>query len=226
MIGVFVNVATVFLGSLIGLVVKKGIPQRISDAVMIGIGMCNICMGITGAMQGQNILVLIASIVIGSVIGTLIDIDGKINYLGDAVSKRFSSHGKGSIAQGFVNGSLVFCVGAMTIVGCLDWGLRGDHEMIFTKAFLDLKSSSMLAVSLGIGVMFSSLFVLVFQGSLVLLSQFAAPFLTETAIAEMSCCGSILIFALGLNLMGAAKIKIANYLPAIFIPPLICFFIK
>ena len=226
MIGVFVNVATVLIGSLIGLVVKKGIPEKIANAVMVGIGMCNICMGITGAAQSSNILVLIASMAIGAALGTLLDIDGRLNKLGDAVSSRFSGKTKGNIAVGFVNASLVFCVGAMTIVGSLDSGLRGDHEMIFTKSFLDLISSSMLAASLGVGVMFASLFVLLFQGGLVLLSQFVEPFLTDVAISEMSVCGSLLIFALGLNLMGVAKIKIANYLPAIFIVPVICFFIK
>lgn len=225
MIGVLVNVATVILGSLIGLLVKKGIPERVSDAVMKGIGMCNICMGVVGVMDGNNILVLIASVVIGVIIGTLLDIDGKINRLGDIVSSRFSTGGSGSIAQGFVTASLVFCIGAMTIVGSLNSGLRGDHEMIFTKSFLDLISSSMLATSLGIGVLFSAAFVLVFQGGLVLLAQYVAPLLTEAAIAEMTCCGSMLILVLGLNLMGISKIKIADYLPAIFIAPVICLFL-
>lgn len=225
MIGVLVNVATVILGSLIGLLVKKGIPERVSDAVMKGIGMCNICMGVVGVMDGNNILVLIASVVIGAIIGTLLDIDGKINRLGDIVSSRFSTGGGGSIAQGFVTASLVFCIGAMTIVGSLNSGLKGDHEMIFTKSFLDLISSSMLAASLGIGVLFAALFVLVFQGGLVLLAQYVAPLLTEVAIAEMTCCGSMLILVLGLNLMGISKIKIADYLPAIFIAPVICLFL-
>ncbi|MBQ8525602.1 MAG: DUF554 domain-containing protein [Clostridia bacterium] len=225
MIGVFVNVATVLLGSLIGLFIKKGIPERVSGAVMTGIGMCNVCMGVTGVLDGENILVLIAAVAIGSVIGTLLDIDGRINRLGDWVSGRFNAGGSNSIAQGFVTASLVFCIGSMTIVGSLNSGLRGDHEMIFTKSFLDLISSSMLAASLGIGVMLSAIFVLVFQGALVLLAQFVAPFLTETAIAEMSCCGSLLILVLGLNLMGISKIKIADYLPAIFIAPIICLFL-
>ena len=225
MLGVFVNVTTVIIGSLIGLIIKKGIPERLTSAVMIGIGMCNICMGVQGMMDGKNILILIGATVIGAIIGTLADIDGKIKKLGDSVSKKFKSTGKTSIAEGFINGSLVFCVGAMTIIGSLNSGLKGDHEMIFTKSFLDLISSSMLAASLGIGVLFSSLFVLVFQGGLVLLSQFVEPFLTEAAIAELSCCGAMLIFVLGLNLMGIAKIKIANYLPALLIVPIICHFV-
>ena len=225
MLGVFVNVTTVIIGSLIGLIIKKGIPERLTSAVMIGIGMRNICMGVQGMMDGKNILILIGATVIGAIIGTLADIDGKINKLGDSVSKKFKSTGKTSIAEGFINGSLVFCVGAMTINGSLNAGITGDNSLLYTKATLDLFSSSMLAASLGIGVMFAAAFVLGFQGLLVLLAGFLAPVLTESAIAEMTCAGSLIIIAIGTNVIGITKIKVADYLPAIALAPLFCWII-
>ncbi|MDI9494592.1 MAG: DUF554 domain-containing protein [Bacillota bacterium] len=224
MIGVFVNTATVIIGSAIGLLFKKGISKRFTDAIMIGIGLCTIYIGISGALKGENTLILIVSIVVGAVIGTWLDIDGRINALGDWIGKRFKKADSGnvSIAEGFVTASLLFCIGALTIVGSLNAGLTGDNEMLFTKSLLDLISSAILSVSLGIGVMFAAAFVLIFQGSIVLLAQSLQPVLTDSVIAEITCAGSVMIIALGLNLIGLAKIKVANYLPAIFVAPVIC----
>jgi uncharacterized membrane protein YqgA involved in biofilm formation len=144
--------------------------------------------------------------------------------LGDWIGKRFKKADSGnvSIAEGFVTASLLFCIGALTIVGSLNAGLTGDNEMLFTKSLLDLISSAILSVSLGIGVMFAAAFVLIFQGSIVLLAQSLQPVLTDSVIAEITCAGSVMIIALGLNLIGLAKIKVANYLPAIFVAPVIC----
>jgi uncharacterized membrane protein YqgA involved in biofilm formation len=224
MIGVLVNTATVIIGSLIGLLFKKGISKRFSDAIMLGIGLCTIYIGISGTLKGENTLILIISIVVGAVIGTWLDIDKRINALGDWIGDRFkkTDSSSPSVAEGFVTASLLFCIGAMTIVGSLNAGLTGDNEMLFTKSLLDLISSAILSVSLGIGVMFAAAFVLVFQGSIVLLAQSLQPILTDSAIAEITCAGSLMIIALGLNLIGLAKIKVANYLPAIVIAPLIC----
>ena len=224
MIGVFVNTATVIIGSAIGLLFKKGISKRFTVAIMIGIGLCTIYIGISGALKGENTLILIVSIVVGAVIGTWLDIDGRINALGDWIGKRFKKADSGnvSIAEGFVTASLLFCIGALTIVGSLNAGLTGDNEMLFTKSLLDLISSAILSVSLGIGVMFAAAFVLIFQGSIVLLAQSLQPVLTDSVIAEITCAGSVMIIALGLNLIGLAKIKVANYLPAIFVAPVIC----
>ncbi len=225
MLGVLVNVGTVLAGSLVGLFLKRGIPEKVTEALMIGIGLCTVFIGISGALQGENTLVLILSMAIGSVIGTLLDIDKQLNRLASYVEARFKQKdGQVTVAEGFVTASLLFCVGAMTIVGSLQAGLTGDCEMLFTKATLDLISSCVLAASLGIGVLLADIFVLVFQGGIVLLAGFVAPFLTDYAIAEMTCAGSVLIIALGLNLIGVTKIKVANYLPVIFIPPILCLF--
>lgn len=223
MTGVFVNVATVIIGSAIGLIFKKGISEKFSDAVMKGIGLCTLMIGVQGMLKGQNVLVTIVSLVIGAIVGTWIDIDGKLAKTGDFLSSKLKKkdEDKVSIAEGFVTASLLFCVGSMTIVGSLESGLRGDHTMIFTKSLLDLCSSMMLSASLGVGVLFSAVFVLLFQGGLVLASGLLAPVLSESAVAEITCVGALLIFALGLNLTGLGKFKVANYLPAIFISPVV-----
>lgn len=225
MLGVLVNVGTVLVGSLVGLFLKRGIPEKVTEALMIGIGLCTVFIGISGALQGENTLVLILSMAIGTVIGTLLDIDKQLNRLAAYVEARFrQKDGQVTVAEGFVTASLLFCVGAMTIVGSLQAGLTGDCEMLYTKATLDLISSCVLAASLGIGVLLADIFVFIFQGGLVLLAGFVAPFLTEYAIGEMTCAGSVLIIALGLNLIGVTKIKVANYLPVILIPPVLCLF--
>ena len=222
MLGVLVNTAAVLLGSLIGLVCKKGIPERVEKAVMTAIALCTVYMGISGAMGGENTLVMILSMIVGTVIGTLLDIDGGINRLGDWVEHRFKREQRDSIsvAEGFVTASLLFCVGAMTIVGSMNSGLHGDHSLIFTKSLLDLFSSVMLAASLGIGVLCSAAVVFVVQSALVMLSQLIAPMLTTASIAEITCVGSLMILALGLNLLGITKIKVANMLPAMLVAPL------
>lgn len=224
MIGVIVNTAAVIFGSIIGLLCKKGIPQKVSDAIMRGIGLCTLYIGISGSLKGEKTLILIISMVFGIAIGTLIDIDDKINRLGRMVEHKFSkADGSISVSEGFVTASLLFCIGAMTIVGSLNAGLAGDNEMLFTKSVLDFVSSIMLSVSLGIGVLCSAAFVLVFQGAIVLLAQFVAPILTDAAIAEMTCAGSIMIIGLSLNILGLTKLKTANMLPALIIVPIMCY---
>ena len=222
MISVFVNVAAVVLGSAVGLLFRMGIPERISKAVMLVIGLCTLYIGIDGALEGSKTIVLILSMVFGTLIGTLLDIDGKINAVGEFLEKKLKREGdKSSIAEGFMTGSLLFCVGAMTIVGSLNAGLRGDHTLIFTKSILDLVSSCLLASTLGIGVMFSALFMLVMQGGLVLLAGLLQNVLTDPAlIAELTCAGSIMIIGISLNMLGVTKLKVANYLPALLMVPL------
>ena len=225
MLGVIVNTLTVLIGSALGLLLKKGIPERVSNAVMIAIGLCTVYIGIDGALSGSNTIVLIASMVLGTIVGTLLDIDGKIGRLGNFFEKKLKkTDGKSTIAQGFMTGSLVFCVGAMTITGSLNSGLSGDHTLIFTKSVLDLFSSCMLASSLGIGVMLAAVFVFVFQGALVLASGLLQTVLTDAAlVSEIACAGSVIIIGLGLNILGLSKFKVADMLPAIVFVPLIYF---
>ena len=221
MLGVIVNTITVLLGSTVGLFCKRAIPEKITKAIMLAIGLCTIYIGVSGTLDGENTLVLILSMVFGTAAGTAMDLDRRITQLGELLNRRFQrADGSVSLTEGFVTGSLLFCVGAMTIVGSLNEGLRDDNEMLFTKSLLDLISSCMLSVSLGIGVLFSAVFVFVFQGALVLLAQFLAPVLSAAAIAEITCAGSLMILALGLNLIGLTKFKVANFLPALIFAPL------
>ena len=222
MLGVFVNVATVLVGSLLGLLFKKGIPQRVSQAAMIGLGACTLYIGISGSLCGENVLILIGSVVLGAICGTLLNIDGAINRLAEKVETKFKKEGqKVSVAEGLVSSTLLFCVGSMTVTGSIQAGLTGDNSLLITKATLDLVSSMMLASSLGVGVLLSCVSVLVIQGGLVLLAGVIAPFMSAGAINEMTCAGSLLIIMIGTNLMGITKIKVADYLPAILFAPII-----
>ena len=222
MLGVIVNVITVILGSLIGLLFKKGIPERVSKAAMIGLGACTLYIGISGSLVGENTLLLIVSVVLGVIVGTLLNIDGGINKLANKVEEKFKKDGKGvSVAEGLVSATLLFCVGSMTVTGSIQAGLTGDNSVLITKAMLDLVSSMMLASSLGVGVLLSSVAVFVIQGGLVLLAGLISPVMSAGAINEMTCAGSILIIMIGTNLMGITKIKVADFLPAILFAPVI-----
>lgn len=221
MLGVLVNTLAVLLGSTVGLLFKKAIPQKVSGGVMTAIALCTLYIGIDGMLGGANVLLVIFSMVLGAVVGFLLNLDGGIEALGTAVERKFSTTEKGSIARGFVTASLLFCVGSMTVVGSFQTGISGDNTLLFTKSLLDLCSSILLSVSLGVGVLFSAAFVFVFQGTLVLLSHVLQPLLPEGAVTLMTCVGSLMILALGLNLLGIAKIKVANYLPALIFAPLL-----
>lgn len=222
MLGVFVNVLTVIVGSLVGLLFKKGIPEKVSKAAMIGLGVCTVYIGISGSLEGENVLIIIAAVVLGAIVGTLINIDGAVNRLAEKVEDKFRRGGeKGSLAEGFVSATLLFCVGSMTVTGSIQAGLTGDNSILITKAMLDLVSSMMLASSLGAGVLLASGSVLVIQGGLVLLAGLLAPFMDAGAVREMTCAGSLLIIMIGTNLMGISKFKVADYLPAIIFAPVI-----
>ncbi|WP_417043357.1 DUF554 domain-containing protein [Dysosmobacter sp.] len=227
LIGTLVNTGTVIAGSLIGLFLGNILPQRLQDTVMKGLGLCTLFIGITGLMGGENALITVLSMAIGAVIGELLDLDGHLNRFAEKLEKRFKRDGaKTSLAEGFVTASLVFCVGAMTIMGALNDGLTGDHTMLFTKATLDFISSIIFASSLGLGVLLAAVAVLVIEGGIACLAGVVAPLLQYDAavIPEMTVVGSLLIVGLGLNLLGITKLKVMNYLPAIFLPILLCLF--
>ena len=222
MLGVIVNVITVRRGSWMGLWFKKGIPEKVSTAAMIGLGACTLYIGISGSLCGENVLIVIASVVLGAISGTLVNIDGAINTLAKYVETKFKKDGQSiSLAEGLVTATLMFCVGSMTVTGSIQAGLTGDNSVLITKATLDFVSSMMLASGLGFGVMLASVSVFIIQGGLVLLAGLIAPFMSAGAINEMTCVGSILIIMIGTNLMGITKIKVADFLPAIILAPVI-----
>ncbi len=224
--GVLLNTLTVLIGSLTGSLFKKGLPKRMTDTIMIGLGMCTLYIGISGMFDGRDPLVLILSTAFGAGIGALFSLDDKIHSLGrrieEMIRKKPINEGAHSLAEGAINGSLLFCVGAMTIVGSLNAGF-GDNSMLYTKSFLDLVSSMVLASTLGVGVMLSAIFVFVFQGGLALLAEVISPVMTEALICELSCTGSLMVALIGINLMGISKIKVADFLPALIFVPIFHF---
>ena len=222
MIGVIVNTVAVIIGSLIGVLCKKGIPERVSNAVMLGVGLCVIYIGVDGMLGKTNPLIAVVSIVVGAIIGTLIDIDKGLNSAGDKLSAKVSRGGQNnSFTQGFVAASLLFCVGAMAIVGSVEAGLTGNNSTLYTKSILDFTSSIMLSSTFGIGVMFSAIPLFIYQGLIALCAGLLDSVLSGGAIAAISCVGSVIIMGLGLNLAGATKLKIANYIPAIILSPFV-----
>lgn len=224
MLGTIVNSLAIIGGCLVGLVVKGRLTEKVSTTIMNGLALCVLYIGISGTLKGQDTLQIIISIAIGALIGEIIDIDKKLNDLGNLIEEKINSkrknkiHDKISIAEGFVTSSLLFCVGAMAVVGSLESGLKGNHSTLFAKSILDGVSSIIFTSSLGIGVMLSSVAILIYQGSITLLAGVLSTILTETIINNMSAVGSLLIVGLGLNMLGVSKIKVANLLPAIFIP--------
>ncbi len=222
--GTIVNVIAVLVGGAIGLLLNKGVPEKLASALMTGVGFCTMYIGIDGCLDGDNTLVAVLSIVFGAVVGTLLDLDGRLKRLGERVEERFSKKEStgGRLAQGFVSASLLFCVGTMAIVGSLQSGLQGNHEMLYLKSVLDAISSVVFGATLGVGVMLSAVSVFVYQGAITMLAQVVAPYLSEVVIAEMNCVGSLLIIGLSLNLLKVADIKVANFVPAVFFPILLC----
>jgi uncharacterized membrane protein YqgA involved in biofilm formation len=223
MLGTIVNTIAVIIGAFIGIGLKKGLPEKMADTLMKGLGLCTLFLGISGSLCGENSLILIISIVIGTLIGEGIDLEDKVNKLGQWVEKKFGGQEsdtkkKTSIAEGFVTASLLFCVGAMTIVGSLQSGLAGNHEMLFNKSVLDFVAAIIFASSLGIGVAFAAAFVFVYQGTITLMAQWIAPLLNDTVINEMTCVGSVIIIGLALNMLNITKLRVMNYVPAIFVP--------
>lgn len=225
MLGTIVNTIAIIVGALIGIFLKKGLPDQLADALMKGLGLCTLYLGISGSLKGENSLILIISIVIGALIGEGLKLEDKIGSFGNWIEKKFKKDGQTtSIAQGFVTSSLVFCVGAMAIVGSLQSGLQGNYEMLFNKSMLDFVAAIIFASTLGVGVVFAAGFVFVYQGAITLLARWIAPFLSDNTIAEMTCVGSVLIIGLALNMLGITKLKIMNYVPAVFVPIIICQF--
>ena len=224
MLGTIVNALAIIGGCLVGLVVKGRLTEKISSTIMNGLALCILYIGISGALKGKDTLQMIICIALGALVGEIIDIDKRLNNLGDMIEKKINSKKKNkteektSISEGFVTSSLLFCVGAMAVVGSLESGLQGNHSTLFAKSILDGISSIIFTSSLGIGVILSSVAVLVYQGSITLLAGGLSTVLTETVISNMSAVGSLLIVGLGFNMLGASKIKVANLLPAIFIP--------
>ncbi len=220
MLGTIVNAAAIIVGGTLGLLLKKGIPERVSTGIMQGLGLVVIYIAISGMLKGENVLISTISVVVGGAIGMALDFDGRFNRFVCNMEQRFtrSETGVSRLGEGFIAATLLYCVGAMAVVGSLNSGLTGNHEVLFTKSILDGVSAIIFASTLGAGVLLSAIPLFLYQGAITLLAQFLAPVLSDAAIAEMTCVGSLLILAIGLNLLKVTKIKVMDFILAIFIP--------
>lgn len=225
-LGTVVNTATVILGAALGLLLKKVIPAKLGDALVRGVALCVLFIGIEGALKCTNPLIMIISMVLGASVGTLLDLDGKINRLGNKLEKKLSKGKEGTSTFGaaFVQSFLLFCVGAMTVTGAIQSGIVGDNTLLYSKSALDLVSSIVYASTMGPGVFLSAPALFIYQGAITLVSYAIGSGLTEYMIAEMTAVGSLLIIGISFNMLGITKLKLMDYIPAIFFPILLCLF--
>lgn len=218
MLGTIVNSFTIIIGGLLGIVFKKGIKDDFKEIIIQGLGLCIIVLGLDGALGTNNIFIVIISLVIGSIIGQWIDIEKKLDKLGNKLQNTIGK-GDSDFSKGFVTASLIYCVGAMAIIGSLESGLNANHETLYVKAILDGVSSIIFTSTFGIGVIFSSISVFIYQGIITLSASLLKDLLSnQLLITEMSAVGGVLILGIGINLLGIKKVNVGNMLPSIFIP--------
>ena len=236
MLAVFVNCGTVILGSIIGLLFSKKFSEELLGMIQTACGVITVIIGLQMAFKYQSIVYLALSLIIGGVIGYAIDIDGAILRLGGWLQKittpkkktavegdllgsdiTLDEEKKHNFAYAFLNASVLFCVGAMTIIGSFKAGVEHDYTIIFTKSILDGFMAISFAAAMGVGTAFSVILILIYQGGLTLLSGVLEPYVTETLLNELSACGGAIIIMIGLNLLALKKIKTANFLPALVI---------
>ncbi|MEG0307992.1 MAG: DUF554 domain-containing protein [Clostridium sp.] len=236
MLGTMVNSLAIILGCVLGLLIKGGISEKISNTIMKGLALCVLYIGINGSLEGQNTLITIVCMALGGLIGEFFDLDKQLNNLGkfieNKVNKKFIKSKNSetsqdisnkpikavSISQGFIYSSLIFCVGAMAVVGSLESGLQGNHSTLFAKSIIDGIAAIIFTASLGIGVIFSAVSVFIYQGVITISAVVLSNILSATVISSMTSIGSLLIIGLALNMLDATKIKVANLLPAVFLP--------
>ena len=220
MLGPVVNSLVIIASGLLGCFLIRGIPSRIEEIVKKAIALSIVFIGFRGALECQQVLLLIMSMVCGATLGELIDIDAFMNRLGLWAERRLGFEGKGrSFSKGFVSASMLFCSGSMAIVGSMQSGLTGNHEVLFAKSILDGAISIVFGASMGIGVVFSAIPVFLYQSSIALAAMSVKNLLTDDIIREMSAVGSLIIAAIGFNFLGVKEeIKVANLIPATFIP--------
>ena len=222
MLAVFVNMATVLLGSAIGILFRNKIKESYTKAIISALALVTMVIGVSSAVTTQNLLCVIVCMALGTLLGEILRLDDRINSAGDWLKQKVL-RGKleGSrFTEGFVSACILFCVGSMTIMGSLEAGVNRNYSIIFAKSALDFVSSMMFAAAMGAGVPFAALFILVFQGGLTLLAGLVSPYLSAAVITEMTAAGGTILIGMGLNMLELSekRIKVANMLPAIFLP--------
>lgn len=224
MVGVFANTILVILGSLVGLFLKKGIPENIKKIIMIGLGLFTCILGIKMGLEMKKPLIIVLSLIIGGALGEFLKIEEFLEGIGTKLKRFIKVQNETSFAQGFVFASLLFCIGPMTILGCLQAGLENNPELLFVKSLMDGVAAIILCSTLGIGVLFSAVAVLLYQGALTLIAQ-QLHFLTNSVyLDDFTSVGGIMIFAIGIKLLGIKQIKVGNFLPALIFVILFIFF--
>lgn len=224
LLGTIVNGLLIILGTFLGKLFHR-ISEDMKHSVMNVIGLAVIVLGLQMGFKSDNFLIVIFSLVIGTVIGELFALEKKLNSVGHWLENKMGSKSHGSISEGFVTATLIFVIGAMAVIGALDSGIRGDHDVLYTKAIIDGFTSIILTSTLGIGVLFSAIPVVLYQGIIAMfatqIDRFVPQALMDSFIVEMTATGGVMIFAIGLNLVGITKIRVANLLPGIVVTGLI-----
>lgn len=225
MLGTIVNFIAIVMGGLVGGFFSKAFPEKLRNTVIQGVGLTVIIIGLQMAIKTNNVLIVIASLALGGLIGESVDIEARLNQFGKFLESKLAAKGEGQFTKAFVTSSLVYCVGAMAIVGALEDGLRGNHSILFAKAALDGITAIIFASSMGLGVVLSAVPVFLYQGSIALFAGLLQGILSESVVLEMSAVGGLLIFGIGINMLGIKEIKVGNLLPGIFISvPLVIIF--
>ncbi len=218
MIATFINAAAVVVGSLIGMLLNRRIGERVKEVVYAGVGVISLVIGFSMALEMQRVLYLALSIVVGGVLGTWWGIENGILRFGEFLRERFQKRGsQGEFAYGFLSASVLFCVGAMAIVGSFQAGVDGNYELLLTKSIMDGTMAILLTAAMGIGVAFSALLILVYQGGLTLLAVFLRPYVSDLMLSEISAVGGALIVMIGISLLGLKRIKTADFVPALLV---------
>jgi len=218
MIATVINAAAVVLGSMVGLLLNRRIGERVRDVLYSGIGVITLVIGMSMALELQRVLYLALAVVIGGILGTWWGVENGILRLGELLRERFSRSSSGSeFAYGFLRASVLFCVGAMAIIGSFRAGVEGDYQLLLTKSVMDGFMAILLTASMGIGVAFSALVVLVYQGGLTLLAGWISPWVSELMLSEITAVGGALILMIGINLLDLKHIRTADFIPAILV---------
>lgn len=228
MFGVFVNAFSIIIGGTVGAFFGKKLPEKLSSSVFSVMGLFTIFIGIKGALVGEKSIVCILSLVIGTAIGTVIDIDKYIAKFGKFLKRKVAVKGDNSkFVEAFVATSVLFGIGAMAILGSIDAGIKKDYSIFYVKSTLDFITSIVYGSTMGIGTSFSAITIIVLQGSMTLLASIVRPLAENTLLMnEISCVGNIMIMAIGLSILGLSKIKIANMLPAVVLTPILFMVLK
>jgi uncharacterized membrane protein YqgA involved in biofilm formation len=218
MIATFVNCATVIVGSLIGLLLHRKISDSFKHVVYVGAGMISLILGIKMGLVTTRIVFMALALILGGILGEWWNVEGGILRMGEFLKKRFAQREtEKDFAGGFLTASVIFCVGAMTLVGAFKAGAEGNYDLILTKSVMDGFMAIMLTAAMGTGVAFSAITILVYQGGITLLAGVLQPLVNELLLGELTAVGGVLVIMIGLNLLGLAKLKTANYIPALLI---------